>query len=161
MEDAATTELADRLLAELSGGERGLGGRGLSMQPPPGPGHVPMHKEPQEELVLARKGLDGAARLWLWCLLFAVWTPWSRWALLVTLIGCPAVYYGAMLARARAYGLLVQSVFDLYRRRVYRGLGWPAPTEAAVEPAAGQEVTTYLWRGIAPPGMRFATEDDD
>ncbi|MET9248022.1 hypothetical protein [Nonomuraea sp. NPDC003709] len=120
-----------------------------------------LDKEPQEELTLARKGLDDAARLWLWCLLFAVWTPWSWWAPLVTLLGCPAVYYGAMLARARAYGLLMQSVFDLYRRRVYRGLRWPPPADAAGEPAAGQEVTTYLWRGIAPPGMRFATEDED
>ncbi|MGW0193560.1 hypothetical protein [Nonomuraea sp. NPDC003201] len=120
-----------------------------------------LDKETQTELTLARKGLDDAVRLWLWCLLFAVWTPWNRWAPLVALIGCPAVYYGAVLAKARAYGLLMQSVFDLHRRRVYRGLGWPPPADAAGEPAAGQEVTTYLWRGIAPPGMRFATENED
>jgi hypothetical protein len=114
-----------------------------------------LDKGAQEELVGARKDLDDGARLWLWSLLFAVWTWATWWALLVSVVGCIASYYGVILNAARGYGQLMQAAFDLYRRRIYQGINWPHPVDPEEERGAGEAVTTYLWRGFAPPGIRF------
>jgi len=114
-----------------------------------------LDNDTQQALDQARKELDDATRLWLWSLFFVAWTGWAWWAPLVTVTGCTAAYYSTLVPAGRSYGLLMQAAFDLYRRRVYHALDWPSPADAASEPAAGEQVTTYLWRGIAPPGMRF------
>lgn len=109
----------------------------------------------RQELAQARKDLDQAAQGWLWCLVFVAWTWVAWWAAAVTVVGCTVIYYGAILPRGRVYGALLQAAFDLHRRRLYEGLNWPMVDDPAAEPAAGAELTTYLWRGIAPPGIRF------
>ncbi|MGH8967538.1 MAG: hypothetical protein ACRDXB_19735, partial [Actinomycetes bacterium] len=116
-----------------------------------------LDKETQQELAQSRKELDGAARLWLWFLLFASWSWAAWWAPVVAVAGCAATYYGAILARARGYGALMQAAFDLHRRKIYEALGWPFPEDPDDERTSGESVTTYLWRGIAPPGTRFTT----
>jgi hypothetical protein len=114
-----------------------------------------LDKETQQELAQSRRDLDGAARLWLWFLLFAAWSWAAWWAPLVALAGCAVTYYGAMLARARGYGALVQAAFDLHRRKIYEGLGWPFPQSPEEEAMCGLSVTNFLWRGTVPPAMRF------
>ena len=118
-----------------------------------------LDKETREEIAQARKDLDNSARAWMWCLVFLVWTGWAWWAPVVTVVGCAGAYYGTILSRGRGYGLLMQAAFDLYRHRVYDALDWPAPADPASEAAAGAALTTYLWRGIAPAGLRFASAD--
>jgi hypothetical protein len=118
-----------------------------------------LDKGTQQELAQARKELDESARLWLWCLLFVGWTWWAWWAPLVTMIGCSATYYGVILPRGRGYGLLMQATFDLYRQRIYQAVNWPFAEDPAAERVAGTELTTYLWRGITPPGARFIPPD--
>jgi hypothetical protein len=114
--------------------------------------------ETRMELTQARKDLDQAAQGWLWCLLFVSWTWLAWWAAAVTILGCTLIYYGAILTRGRAYGALLQAGFDLYRRRLYAALNWPTVDDPDAERAAGAELTTYLWRGIAPPGIRFTDQ---
>lgn len=76
---------------------------------------------------------------------------------MVTVLSCAASYYGIILTRARSYGQLMQAAFDLNRRRIYQELNWPFPADPGEERAAGKSVTTYLWRGIAPPDTRFTS----
>jgi len=113
--------------------------------------------EAQKELAGARQALDDSVRLWLWSLLFIVWTWAAWWVPIVTAIGCAASYYGVILARARGYAYVMQAAFDLNRRRIYEALNWPVPIDPRAEPLAGEAVTTYLWRGIAPPDARFTS----
>jgi hypothetical protein len=114
--------------------------------------------ETRQELTQARKDLDQSAQGWLWCLLFVGWTPLAWWAVLVTVLGCALIYYGATLSRGRSYGSLLQAAFDLHRRRLYEALSWPAVDDPAAEPAAGAQLTTYLWRGVAPTDIRFTDQ---
>ncbi|MET7424247.1 hypothetical protein [Dactylosporangium sp. NPDC005555] len=116
-----------------------------------------LDKDVQLELTEARRSLDDAARLWLWFLLFSAWTWTAWWAPLVSVAGCVVTYHAAMLGRARAYGQLLQAAFDLHRHLIYAALRWPVPESPDRERAGGEAVTTYLWRGIAPPGMRFTS----
>ncbi|UOZ03498.1 hypothetical protein [Amycolatopsis sp. WQ 127309] len=98
------------------------------------------------EVTAARSRLDEGARLWLWSLLFVVWTPFSWWALVPALLGMVAGNR-VTLAAASTYGQLVQSCYDLYRTDLYTALG--------VKPAEGREfgerVTAHLERGAPLP----------
>jgi hypothetical protein len=49
------------------------------------------------------------------------------------------------------------AAFDMNRRGIYTALGWPVPGSPDDERVSGESVTTYLWRGIAPPGTRFTS----
>lgn len=112
-------------------------------------------KDTRDELVQARAALDGAARLWLWSVLFVVWTPWALWALPVALVVAAANYYGSMLDAAEVYGDLVEAAFDVHRSELYKAARWPPTTTPAEEARAGAQLTEYLWRGTAPPGAAF------
>lgn len=100
----------------------------------------------QAELSAARQELDAAARLWLWGMLFILWTVVSWWAapigILVILLA-----HRRLLNAAELYGELVESAFDLYRQKLYEALRWPLPQNPAQEREKGIELTAYLWRG--------------
>jgi hypothetical protein len=112
-------------------------------------------KDTRDELMQARAALDAAARLWLWSVLFVVWTPWALWALPVALVVAAATYYGSMLDAAEVYGDLMEAAFDVHRTELYKAARWPPTATPAEEAGAGAQLTEYLWRGTAPPGAAF------
>ncbi len=108
-------------------------------------------KDPKEELIRARMALDAATRVWLWGILFAVWTIWAWWALPVALTAATLTYYGSMLGLAETYGDLLEAAFDVHRLELYKATQWPMPTGPSEEQGAGAALTEYLWRGTTKP----------
>lgn len=115
------------------------------------------------ELNAARSALDKAVNLWLWGLLFIVWTPLSLlphravatwWPLCAGLV-VMLIAYRQALAAARTFGLLLEAAFDLYRWSLYQSLGWRLPATPAQERESGAKLTQYLWRGADGPVPRF------
>ncbi len=114
-----------------------------------------LDEDTKAELIQARSTLNSATRVWLWGALFAVWTVWAWWALPVAVAVCASIYYGSMLSAAEVYGDLVEATFGLRRTALYAALRWPPPASPNEEIPDGEAVTTYLWRGIAPAGLKF------
>ncbi|MFD7733178.1 hypothetical protein ACFV6F_22640 [Kitasatospora phosalacinea] len=110
-----------------------------------------MPDQARTEVATARARMDEGARLWLWSLLFALWTVFSWWALPVAAVGM-LVGYRMALAAAAGYGQLLQTCFDLYRGSLYEGLGRSQPADPVQEFTAGRSLTALLERGpdLAP-----------
>jgi hypothetical protein len=104
----------------------------------------------RKELIEARKRIESAAQLWLWGVMFWVWGPFlALWFWVPIVVGSIVVAYSYsnMIRAARVYAELFDSIFDLYRRRVYDAIGWPAPKNPEEEHREGQKLTQYLVRG--------------
>jgi hypothetical protein len=101
----------------------------------------------RDELVAARAALDGAVAAAIWGLLFCGFAIWSLWAIPVGLAVAGATLAWWLPARAETYGDLVESAFDIHRVALYEALRWPLPENPAEERAAGERLTSYLWRG--------------
>jgi hypothetical protein len=111
-------------------------------------------KEAQETLANARERLNGATRLLIWSFLFAVWTVWAWWAAPVAAVAAVAAWWG-MLGAAGVYGDLLRAAVDLHRLALYEELRWPLPSGPADEPAHGQQLSEYLFRGTGSEGLQF------
>jgi hypothetical protein len=104
----------------------------------------------RKELIEARKRIDASTQLWLWGVLFWLWAPFlAVWFWVPIVFGLiVAVYaYSNMIQAARIYAELFDSIFDLYRRRVYDAIGWPGPKNPKEEWDEGKKLTQYLLRG--------------
>lgn len=103
------------------------------------------------ELTEARMTLNIGARIWLWSMLFIIWTPLAWWASFVGILSA-CLTYRWMLNTATIYGDLLESAFDLYRIELYKSLRWPLPTSPQEERKLGEQLTAYLWKrpGISP-----------
>ncbi|MGI0493698.1 hypothetical protein ACN4EG_18100 [Alkalinema pantanalense CENA528] len=108
----------------------------------------------KKELQEARSDLNTAARVWLWGVLFAVWSVWSVWVLPIALLVTLFAHHW-MLSAAATYGDLLESAFDLHRFELYKALHWPLPTNPAEEKLLGRQLTEYLWRGSDRDGPKF------
>jgi hypothetical protein len=100
----------------------------------------------KKELQEARADLNTAARIWLWGILFLVWSVWAWWAIPVGAI-VAWFAYGWMLESAKTYGDLLESAFDLYRLELYKSLHFSLPQSPKEEREVGKQLTEYLWRG--------------
>jgi len=100
----------------------------------------------KKEIMIARDHLDTTARIWMWGLLFLVWTPFTAWVIPISIIVMFFAHHW-MLQTASIYGQLVESSFDLYRSYLYQELRWPLPKSPADERQQGEQLTAYLWRG--------------
>jgi hypothetical protein len=100
----------------------------------------------KKEIIIARDNLDTTARIWMWGLLFLVWTPFTAWVIPISVIVIFLAYHW-MLQAASTYGQLIESSFDLYRAELYQALRWPLPNNPAEERKQGEQLTAYLWRG--------------
>ena len=103
------------------------------------------------ELTEARMTLNTGARIWLWSLLFFLWSPLAWWAAFASILSAYLAYRW-MLNAAIIYGDLLESAFDLYRIELYKSLRWPLPTSPQEEQQLGEQLTAYLWKrpGISP-----------
>ncbi len=113
----------------------------------------------RKELQEARSDLNTAARVWLWGVLFLVWTVWAWWAIPVTVF-VSLFAHQWMLDAAATYGDLLESTFDLYRINLYKSLHFPLPVNPAEERELGQQVTEYLWRGSQRNKPEFVYPDE-
>ncbi len=106
------------------------------------------------ELTEARITLNTGARIWLWSLLFILWTPLAWWAVLAGILSAYLAYRW-MLNAATIYGDLLESAFDLYRIELYKSLRWPLPTSPQEERQLGEQLTAYLWKRPGIPPLKF------
>jgi hypothetical protein len=112
----------------------------------------------QKEITEARKRLDAAVRLFLWSVLFLVWTPLTWWVIPLGLLGMIGGYWQALNA-AGVYGELLRAAFDLHRFALYKALHWPLPSHPAEEHPIGRQLTDYLWRGSKHTKPLFTVSD--
>lgn len=103
----------------------------------------------RKELQEARAALNTAVRIGFWSLLFLVWTPLARWALLLAL---PTAWfsYRMALSAAAVYVDLLEATFDVHRHLLYHSLRRKLPVNPAKEIQEGEALTQYLWRGPDP-----------
>ena len=101
----------------------------------------------KKDLQEARADLNSAARIWLWSLLFTVWTIWVWWAAPVGIISAFCVYYYWAIDAAKNYGELIEASFDLYRHLLYQSIRWGLPADPNEERRVGKQLTEYLLRG--------------
>jgi hypothetical protein len=113
----------------------------------------------RQEIAAARSGLDGAARLFLWGLLFLPFVALTWLAVPVGLAVAAAALWWRAPATAAVYGDLVEAAYDLHRPALYRQLRWPLPTDPQQERSEGRRLTTYLWRGLDTNSPTFRKED--
>ena len=106
-------------------------------------------KDAREDLSDSRAALDIGARSFLWGGLFAVWTIWSWWAILVA-VAAVLASYAWMIQAADEYGELLESAYDVYRFALYKSLCLRLPADSAEEPEMGRLLTRFLWRGDVP-----------
>lgn len=117
-------------------------------------------KETQETLAQARQKLNSAVHFFAWGALFAVWTAFAWWAILVALAVSVAAYWAALQA-AGTYSDLLRSTFDLYRFNLYEQARWPLPPSPTGEKDHGEELSEFLFRGTADGDVRFTHPDKD
>lgn len=102
----------------------------------------------RNELVAARLRLDRAIGLWVWSLLFLVWTAWVWWAPVVAVAGAWWAY-GQALQAGGVYGELLRAAFNVHCFSLYDALGLrPPPLDQ--ERKWGRQLTNYLGRGFLP-----------
>lgn len=106
------------------------------------------------ELTEARVTLNTGARIWLWSLLFLVWTPLAWWAVPTGIISA-YLAYNWLLNAAIIYGDLLESAFDLYRFELYKVLRWSLPNSPEEERQLGEQLTTYLWKRPGIDSIKF------
>ncbi len=106
------------------------------------------------ELTTARENIETTARIWLWGLLFILWTPYTYWAIAISLTSM-ILAYRWMLQAAGIYGQLMESSIDLHRHLLYKQLRWELPNNAAEEKQQGEKLTAYIWRGSEDENLKL------
>jgi len=112
----------------------------------------------KKEISIARDNLDTTAHIWMWGLLFLVWTPCTAWVIIISIVVMFLAYH-RMLQTASIYGQLIESSFDLYRSNLYQELRWPLPKNPAEERQTGEQLTAYLWRGSDSDKPNFSNNE--
>jgi hypothetical protein len=107
----------------------------------------------------SRAALDADAGLFLWGAMFIVWGNWNWIAVPIGLLVC-LFSYTSMIADARTYGEIVESVFDLYRMKIYEALRLPLPATPADEREKGKQLTQYVLRGSDLDTVCFVNTND-
>ncbi len=86
------------------------------------------------------------AEIWEAGLLTACWVAFSWWALPLALVWT-ALAYRLLIPVAMTYADLLETAFDLYRRKLYETIGWPLPNVGEEEIEAGKRLSEFFWRG--------------
>ncbi|MBD1854483.1 MULTISPECIES: hypothetical protein [Leptolyngbya] len=114
--------------------------------------------EVKTELSEARARLNTMVRIWIWSVLFLVWSVWAWWAIAIAVFSA-LLAHRWMLDAAVIYGDLVESAFDLHRTMLYKSLRFPLPKNPTEEQRMGRALTDYLWRGFTEPEPSFENLD--
>ncbi|MEM8639748.1 MAG: hypothetical protein AAGG51_13165 [Cyanobacteria bacterium P01_G01_bin.54] len=108
----------------------------------------------RNDVAAARDDLNTAVRILLWGMLFAVWTIWAGWAIVVSLL-VVGFAYGWVLNTALVYADFITATFTLHRFALYRALNWPLPQSQAQEKELAAQLNTYLARGYSPSELQY------
>ena len=109
----------------------------------------------KESLTSSRAALNQSAELWLWGLLFILWTTRSYLAVPISLLWM-LVAYRLALQTAAVYGDLVEIAFDVHRFALYDALGWERPRDSDEERIKGKHLSEFLWRGTLKEKIQYA-----
>ena len=101
----------------------------------------------RQSLQIKYDALLSSVNSMLWCVLGILFVEATWWALPISAGLACAVYYGWVLNRAAEFGDALETAFDLRRKDLYKTLRWPLPKNPEKEYEAGQQVSSYLWRG--------------
>lgn len=105
-------------------------------------------EETQNTLSATHERLAYLVEAWAWGFAFLVWTPWW-WGAVIIALAWMLITYWLALAPAQTFAMLVQSVFDLHRWKLYKSLHWPLPERSGeAETTAGEALTRYIQRGM-------------
>lgn len=108
-------------------------------------------EQPRNDIRRARAQLDSTVNAFTWallsCLLAVLWWP----AALIGAAVSVAVWRIWLPAAAATYATVLSAVFDTHRFMLYEALRHPLPATPAEEPAAGANLTSYLWNGTPQP----------
>ena len=115
----------------------------------------------RSELSQARSALDSAVASLIWGLLFAGFTALAWWALPAAIAVALAIYLYWIPDRAAVFADLLESAFDIDRGLLYRSLRWPLPENPRDEHASGEEITSYLMRGLGGATPTFTSDTGD
>ncbi|GEM_PF-457119 len=99
--------------------------------------------ETQQEISAARQHLNLAARFLTYSILFAGWSIFTLWAILIALLMAFVAYRRVRYA-AIVYGDLLKAAFDLHRFKLYEALRLKLPLNSDDELLLGQTLTNYL-----------------
>lgn len=109
----------------------------------------------KESLTSSRAALNQSAELWLWGLLFILWTTRSYLAVPISLLWM-LVAYRLALQTAAVYGDLVETAFDVHRFALYDALGWERPRDSDEEKIRGKQLSEFLFRGTTKEKIQYA-----
>jgi hypothetical protein len=112
----------------------------------------------RSELSQARSALDSAVASFIWALLFAGFTALTWWALPAAIAVALAIYLYWIPGRAAVFADLLESAFDIHRGLLFRSLRWPLPANPRDERASGEQITTYLMRGLGGATPTFTPD---
>lgn len=108
----------------------------------------------KESLTSSRAALNQSAELWLWGLLFILWTARSYLAVPISILWM-LVAYRLALQTAAVYGDLVETAFDMNRFALYDALGWARPKDSDEEKARGKDLSEFLFRGTTREKIQY------
>lgn len=108
----------------------------------------------RENLTSSRDVLNQQAELWLWGLLFLVWTTLNPLVVLISLVWMCLAYRMA-LQTAAVYGDLVETAFDMHRFAIYDAMSWPRPIDSEEEKTKGIKLIEFLWRGTTEGKIQY------
>ena len=115
----------------------------------------------RSELSQARSALDSAVASLIWGLLFVGFTVLAWWALPVAVVVVLAMYLYWIPDRAAVFADLLESAFDIHRSLLYRSQRWPLPENPRDEHASGEQITSYLMRGLDGATPTFTSDTGD
>ncbi len=115
----------------------------------------------RSELSQARSALDSAVASFIWGLLFAGFAALAWWALPAAIAVALAIYLYWIPARAAVFADLLESAFDIHRSHLYRSQRWPLPENPRDEHASGEQITSYLMRGLSGATPTFTSDTGD
>ncbi len=100
----------------------------------------------RKDIQEARSELNNAVRLFLWSVLFLVWTIWTWWAIPIAIISASFAYCWSLDA-AETYAALFEAAFAIHRKLLYQAFGWDQPKDPNEERRVGKQMRNHIWYG--------------
>lgn len=111
--------------------------------------------EIKEELFQSQKDLFDLVKAIVWLVIGCIWVIFSPWVILPIVLGLSILRF-RLLNKAKTYGEILCSTFDLFRFELYKSLHWPLPEKPQGEEEFGKSLTRYLKFGLVNSKVKFS-----